>query len=92
MKVDYPGAVVISAQNGWGIDTLLDAIDAELRHHMAPVDLLIPYARGELVSYIHEHGIVDQEEHTGDGTHLMGRLPVELAGRFAPFWYQEAAE
>jgi GTP-binding protein HflX len=92
VKVDYPGAVVISAQNGWGIDTLLDAIDAELRHHMAPVDLLIPYARGELVSYIHEHGIVDQEEHTGDGTHLQGRLPVELAGRFAPFWYQEAAE
>jgi GTP-binding protein HflX len=88
---DYPAAVVISAQRGWGVDSLLEAIDANLRHHMAPVNLLIPYARGELVSYIHEHGIVEQEEHTGDGTHLQGRLPVELAGRFAPFWYQEAA-
>lgn len=90
-QADYPGAVVISAEQSWGIDVLLDAIDAQLRHHMAPVDVLIPYSRGELVSYIHEHGIVEQEEHTGDGTHVVGRLPVEMAGRFAPFWYQEAA-
>ena len=90
-QADYPGAVVISAEQSWGIDVLLDAIDAQLRHHMAPVDVLIPYSRGELVSYIHEHGIVEHEEHTGDGTHVVGRLPVEMAGRFAPFWYQEAA-
>ena len=48
--------------------------------------------RGELVSLMHEHGVVEHEEHTEHGTHLQGRLPVELAGRFARYWVQEAVE
>jgi len=43
----------------------------------------------EIRSRMDEHGVVEHEEHTEHGTHLRGRLPVELAGRFAPYWVQE---
>jgi GTPase len=92
LRAEHPHSVVISALTGQGIDDLLQAIDKALKHHMAAVDVLIPYQRGELVSLMHEHGVVEHEEHTEHGTHLQGRLPVELAGRFARYWVQETVE
>lgn len=83
---DYPEAVPISARSKVGIPDLLQTIDRTLRHHMPRVDVLIPYSRGDLVALMHEHGVVEREEHTETGTHLVGRLPVELAGRYVHFW------
>jgi hypothetical protein len=37
------------------------------------------------VALVHEHGFLELEEHTDDGTHLTGWLPVQLAGRLAGF-------
>ena len=70
LQAEYPHAVIISALMRPGIDELLQAIDQALTHHMAPVDVMIPYQRGELVSLMHEHGVVETEEHTEHGTHL----------------------
>jgi GTP-binding protein HflX len=89
VQAEHSQSVAISALTGRGIDDLLATVDRVLKHHMAAVDVLIPYQRGELVSLMHEHGVVEHEEHTEHGTHLRGRLPVELAGRFAPYWVQE---
>jgi len=87
-QAEYPDAVVISALTGQGLDALLQVIDRALRQHMAPVDVLIPYQHGELVALMHEHGIIEVEEHTEHGTHLTGRVPLELAGRYARYWRQ----
>lgn len=84
----YPNAVVVSALTGEGLETLRTKIDDVLYAQMAPVDVLIPYNHGELVAFFHEHGFVEQEEHTADGTHLIGRMPVSLAGRYADYWTQ----
>ncbi|HHY56169.1 MAG TPA: GTPase HflX [Chloroflexi bacterium] len=91
---DNPDAVLISAARGDGLDQLLAAVDAALRDRMARIDTLIPYSRGDLVALLHEHGTVEIETHTEHGTHLVGRLPIELVGRLAPFWTanQSAAE
>ena len=83
---DYPNAVAISAATGAGLETLLATLDNVLRQRMIPVDLLIPYRAGELVALAHTHGFVEFEEHTGEGTRLRGRLPVELAGRYSNYW------
>jgi GTP-binding protein HflX len=85
---DYPNAVAISALTGQGLDDLRQKVDQVLRQQMAPIDVVIPYNHGELVALVHEHGHVEQEEHGADGTHLVGRLPVALAGRYAEFWYR----
>ncbi|HRW07667.1 MAG TPA: GTPase HflX [Caldilineaceae bacterium] len=84
----YPNAVVVSAQSGDGLDALRTMIDDVLYAQMAPIDVLIPYAHGELVSFFHQYGFVEREEHTAEGTHLSGRMPVQLAGRFADYWVQ----
>jgi GTP-binding protein HflX len=91
MLAEHGQSVAISALRGEGLDDLLETLDRALKHHMAHVDVLIPYGRGELVSLMHEHGVVEHEEHTEHGTHLQGRLPVELAGRFAPYWLKTEA-
>jgi GTP-binding protein HflX len=83
---DSPNAVAISALTGQGLDDLRAMIDDVLRRQMAPMNVLIPYNRGELVALFHEHGFVEQEEHVETGTHLVGRMPVELAGRYVDYW------
>ncbi len=84
----YPNAVAVSALTGDGLEELQNTIDEVLYAQMAPVDVLIPYAHGELVSYFHQHGFVELEDHTAEGTHLVGRMPVKLAGRYADYWVQ----
>ena len=91
LSEEYPQSVQMSALTGEGVEGLLATIDRALKHHMAQVDVLIPYGRGDLVALMHEHGVVEQEEHTEHGTQLHGRLPVELAGRYAPFWVKAEA-
>ncbi len=92
VQAEYPDCGRHQRADRAGDRHLLQAIDKALQHHMAAVDVLIPYQRGELVSLMHEHGVVEHEEHTEHGTHLQGRLPVELAGRYAHYWVQETVE
>lgn len=82
----YPNAVAVSAQTGEGLDDLRKMIDDVLYAQMTPIDVLIPYSHGELVSFFHQHGFVEHEDHTELGTHLSGRMPAQLAGRFADYW------
>jgi len=83
---DNPRAVLISALRGEGLEQLLEAVDMTLRERMALIDTLIPYSRGDLVAMLHEHGTVETETHTEHGTHVVGRLPLELVGRLEPYW------
>ncbi len=85
-QADYPNAVVISALRGTGMDTLLNLIDDRLRQEMVHVRMLIPYQHGDLVSLFHQYGHVEQEEYTGEGTIMEGRLPASMAGRFTKYW------
>lgn len=82
---DYPNAVAFSALTGQNLDGFLQKIDSVLQSHMLPVDVTIPYARGELVAHFHEYGSVEEEEYVDAGTHLVGRLPVELVGQYREF-------
>jgi GTP-binding protein HflX len=86
---DYPNAVALSALTGQGLDDLRAKIDHFLRQQMAPIDVVIPYSHGELVALAHENGFIEREEHKEEGTHLVGRLPIELAGRYAEYWRKE---
>lgn len=81
----YPNPVAISALTGQGLQDLADMIDEVIRGRMAAIDVIIPYNHGELVALMHEHGFIDREEHGETGTHLVGRIPVTLAGRYAGY-------
>jgi GTP-binding protein HflX len=82
LLADLPNSVAVSALKGQGLDRLLERVEVVLESEMAQVDVVIPYEAGELVSLFHRTGTIELEEHTGTGTHIRGRVPRTLAGRF----------
>ena len=80
-----PGAVVVSASTGEGIDTLRERIDAALPRPPVEVEVLIPYDRGDLVSRVHSEGEVLVEEHRTDGTFVAARVHHGLAAVLRSF-------
>lgn len=78
-------ATLISAKTGKGIDELLVLIEATMVSLLRPIEVHIPYERGDLLSLFYERGQVDREKHTGTGVHLQGRLPRRLIPVFEPF-------
>jgi GTP-binding protein HflX len=81
----YPHAVVCSALTGEGLDTLRERVAAEAARAALTLTLLIPYGRGDLVALAHEQTQIVSEEHTADGTRLVVRASVQIAGRLEPF-------
>ncbi|MGH9177098.1 MAG: GTPase HflX [Acidimicrobiales bacterium] len=82
---DHPGSVAISAETGAGLDDLLVAMADRLRLASGVVELVVPYARGDVVAAVHREGEVIDEEHGDDGTRLRARLDQAGAARFAEF-------
>jgi GTP-binding protein HflX len=82
---DLPNSLPVSALAGRGITGLLDRIEEELEAGMTSLAVTIPYQRGDLVDLFHKRGLIEQETHDGQGTHIVGKLPAEIAMRFAKF-------
>jgi GTP-binding protein HflX len=79
---EFPGSVRISALTGEGIECLLACVERVLEEQMVWLDVLIPYASGELVDLFHRQGLIEWEDHTEVGTRIQGRISSVLAGRF----------
>ncbi|MDT9593669.1 GTPase HflX [Nocardioides zeae] len=80
-----PHLVVVSARTGEGIEEALRVVEGELPHPAEPFDALVPYARGDLMNRIHQHGEIEHLEHTADGTRVSGRANAGLAGELAEY-------
>jgi GTP-binding protein HflX len=66
----FPGAVMVSAKTGEGLDELQSRIAAELQKSYAPVTFVIPFSQYGLVSQIRPLGRVVNEAYTDEGTEL----------------------
>ena len=67
-QVEPADAILISAKEGRGLDRLKEEISkriAALRH---PVELIVPYNKGNVLSLIHSKGQVTGEEYLAEGT------------------------
>jgi GTP-binding protein HflX len=78
-------AALVSAKTGKGIDELLIMIEAAMVQLLQPIEIHLPYDRGDLLSLFYERGQVDEERHTGSGVHLFGRVPKRLLPLFEPY-------
>jgi GTP-binding protein HflX len=74
--------VAISARHGWGLETLLQRVEALLDRTNTSIEATIPYNRQDLVNLLREHGRITAEEYGENGIHLRGRLPKRYAWRF----------
>lgn len=81
----YAAVVAVSALKGQGIEQLLRTVTEVLATQMQPVSVVLPYARGDLLSLMHQHGQIDSETYHAAGTHVSGRVPQPLAARLAEF-------
>ena len=79
LRTTYPGAVIVSAHTGEGVEELQERIAQMLPRPGERVDLVVPYTRGDLVSRAHETGEIETEEHLPEGTHLVALVGEELA-------------
>jgi GTPase len=80
-----PGALLISAGSGEGIDQLLATIATRLPHPPVELAVLLPYDRGDLVDRAHREGEVLAVEHTANGTRVRLRAPAGLAHALGPY-------
>jgi GTP-binding protein HflX len=69
-----PGALAISAARGDGMDELLARIASAVFRDLRPVRLLIPYDRGDIVSYLSEKTPVSERAYTEEGTRVDTKL------------------
>lgn len=78
-------AVVTSAVSGAGLDQLRSCIADTLAKQFVKVSVDIPYSDAEFVGLFRSRGMIEREDHQGDGTHITGRLPATLLPSFQRF-------
>ena len=76
---EEPNSFAISARTGFGIETLVRAIEDALPRPSVEISALIPFNRGDLVSAIHERGEILSEEYLPEGTAIKARVDGALA-------------
>lgn len=74
-------AIYISAKTGNGIDELKLAIGEMIKKMRSTCSLLVPYARGDVSSYIYSHCTVLEENHTETGTEFTFTASAEDVNR-----------
>jgi GTP-binding protein HflX len=80
-----PGAVFVSAHTGEGIGLLRKRMSELAAPTDTPVDVVIPYDRGDLVARVHADGRIQESEHNANGTRIRARVPVALAASLREF-------
>src|SRR5437899_429319 len=85
LRLHHPRAVLVSAATGEGLEELRERIEAELRHTLQPLDLLVPYADGGRLAELHELAGEISRQDTPEGVRVRALVPAELAERFSRF-------
>jgi GTP-binding protein HflX len=81
----HPGSVLVSARTGEGIDELLGTVGDRLRAGDRVVELVIPWARGDVLAAVHREGEIVGEEAGDAATRLHVVLDEAGKARFAEF-------
>jgi GTP-binding protein HflX len=81
----HPGSIAVSTRTGEGIDRLLEAVGDRLRVADRVVELVIPWARGDVLAAVHREGEIVGEETGDEATHLHVVLDDVGRARFREF-------
>jgi GTP-binding protein HflX len=82
-ELDHPEAVLVSAQEGEGMDALRERIEAAFEETLTEVELLIPYSQGGRLHELHE--VAGELERTDreDGVLVCAKVPTAEMHRFS---------
>ena len=76
---EEPNSFAFSARTGFGIETLVAAIEGALPRPRVEINTVIPFSRGDLVSAIHERGEIFTETYLPEGTSIHALVDGSLA-------------
>ncbi|MCD7473584.1 hypothetical protein HAX54_015525 [Datura stramonium] len=76
--------VCVSALTGEGLDEFCNEIQNRLKDAMVWVEALIPFDKGELLSTIHQVGMVERTEYSEKGTLVRAHVPLRFARLLTP--------
>jgi len=74
-----PNSFAFSARTGFGIETLVKAIETALPRPRVEINTVIPFSRGDLVSAIHERGEIFSEDYLPEGTAIHAMVDGAIA-------------
>ena len=81
----HPGAVLISALEGIGVDELCQRIEAVFISDMRAVDLLLPFSAGAELAELHTLAAQIEREETAEGVRVHAMLSSDVAERYERF-------
>ena len=81
----YDEIIVVSAKEGINLDELLALIENKLPYKMKKAQYIIPYNKGEIVSFLHRNGRVLAEEYKDEGTFMEVEMDEETYNKSKEF-------
>jgi GTPase len=82
-ELDHPEAVLVSAQDGDGLDELRGRIEAAFEETLTEVELLIPYSEGGRLHELHEVAGDLERSDREDGVLVTAKVPAAEMHRFS---------
>src|SRR5215212_7800109 len=82
-ELDHPEAVLVSAQEGEGLDALRERIEAAFEETLTEVELLIPYSQGGRLHELHEVAGELERTEREDGVLVHAKVPSAELHRFS---------
>ncbi len=77
--------VYMSAKSQSGRETLVDLIAKKLSGGYKDCEMIIPYERGDIVSYLNDHAVVQDAEYKEDGVHIHANISLIDSGRYEQY-------
>jgi GTP-binding protein HflX len=87
----FPGSVAVSAVTGEGVDGLLQTIGEALPNPPVEIELVIPWARGDLVAMLYREAEVLKAEAEPDGTRVLARVGLRALAEVRTFAVSRSA-
>ena len=75
----------MSAKSDTDIEALLDIIESKLSGGYQECKLLIPYNRGDIVSFLNDNAVIYTTEYNENGVYLKSKLKKEYVGKYEEF-------
>ena len=77
--------ICVSAQTGANLDELQQLIERFFSEQQVRMELLIPFAKGRLLTELHDLHAVRETDYTEAGTRVKVSLPASKRARFEPY-------
>jgi GTP-binding protein HflX len=88
----FPGAPLISAATGEGVDGLLDILTQRVPHPEIALEALVPFTRGDLADRVYRDAEILSVGHEAGGTRFALRASASLAGALEPYKVEHTVE